>query len=498
MRVFKPPYTKGGKRRTSPTYHIEFLDHRRTRHRLILFRDKISSERFADKLENLVGTVANNERPKGDLARWVERLRPDIRAKLAEWGILDEQASSLSKPLTDHADDYRAALIAKGRTDEYADLRRSRLVKLFDGCDYRQWSEIKIGAVEQWLADERNAGRMKEQTSNHYVTMLRGFCAWMVAGGRAGSSLADGLASLTVTDAEPFGVFTVAQVQTLLDYCTAATDVWGVNQRRPRPANAAHEPERFLTGPQRALVYRVACETALRANVIRTLTVAQVRLERDRTGQVVGGGVRTSVGQQKNRRAHDVPLRRDLAAMLAEQIAGKTGAVQVFDLPTHTAEMLRHDMLGAGLPLIDEDELPLRFHSFRPTCATWLGEAGLESKDIAAITGHQSRAMVDHYTHATRKTARRAIESLPAFRATGTTAENGCAMVAQGGAEDGGDRRPMSRSRYEERGTGPPAAVGLGSDNRRQLRTCSRCPQDGGARAPGRGPPGRPSRRSHV
>ncbi len=80
----------------------------------------------------------------------------------------------------------------------------------------------------------------------------------MVAGGRAGSSSADGLEALTVTDEKPFGVFTVAQVQTLLDYCTTAADVWGVNQRRPRPANAANEPERVLTGATRGLVYYFA------------------------------------------------------------------------------------------------------------------------------------------------------------------------------------------------------------------------------------------------
>ena len=84
---------------------------------------------------------------------------------------------------------------------------------------------------------------------------------------------------------------------------------------------------------------------------------------------MIAGTVRTSVGQQKNRRAHDVPLRRDLAAMLAEQIVGKPPAVRVFDFPRVPADMLRYDMLGAGIPLIDEDELPLRFHSFRATCA---------------------------------------------------------------------------------------------------------------------------------
>ncbi len=40
----------------------------------------------------------------------------------------------------------------------------------------------------------------------------------------------------------------------------------------------------------------------------------------------------------------------------------------------------------------------------RVTCATLLGEAALNALEISSVTGHQSRAMVDHYTHATEQT----------------------------------------------------------------------------------------------
>ncbi len=85
----------------------------------------------------------------------------------------------------------------------------------------------------------------------------------------------------------------------------------------------------------------------------------------------------------------------------------------LFDLPLYAAEMLRRDLDNAGLPVIDDDGLPLKFHSFRATCATWLGEAGLSATDIAAVTGHQTRSMVDHYTHATKRAGRRASRACP-------------------------------------------------------------------------------------
>ena len=41
------------------------------------------------------------------------------------------------------------------------------------------------------------------------------------------------------------------------------------------------------------------------------------------------------------------------------------------------------------------------------------GQAGLNSTQIASVTGHLTRSMVDHYTHATLRTARDAVARLP-------------------------------------------------------------------------------------
>ena len=232
----------------------------------------------------------------------------------------------------------------------------------------------------------------------------------MVKDGRAVATPLSSLDKVTVSDEEKFGVFTVDEVQRLLAYCELAQDVWGVNQREPGRA----KPLRFLTGPQRGLVYRFAVETALRLKVIRTIQVGQIRLDRDKNGEITGGTVRTTVGQQKTRKAHDVPLRQPLAASLAQHLVGKESRERAFPaLGMYAAKMLTTDLSNAWLPLVDADELPLKFHSFRPTCATWLGEAGLDSVGITAVTGHLTRAMVDHYTHTTRRLGREAVEHLP-------------------------------------------------------------------------------------
>ncbi len=482
-RIFKPTYTKNGTPRTSRTWHVEFTDHHGTRRRLVASTDKGASRRYAERLEALVSVRFRGDAPDPDLSRWLEDLDDDTRAKLASWGLLDARAALLSTPLVvrdedgrvvgGHLADYHEALIAKGATEEHADLRRARVLAILDGCGFVSWRDIDTAAVEKWLSDERRAGRLKARTSNHYVTAIRGFGAWMVRGGRVSSSPLASLSGVTVDDEKPAGVLTVDQVSKLLAYCQQATDRWGFLQRNPpapRTGDARERPsrlQRFLDGPQRGLVYRFAVETALREGAIRSLRMEQIRFTRDEKGRVTGGTVRTTVGQQKNRKGHDVPLRRAFAVELAEALSGKAAAVRPFaDLTENAAAMLRHDLFNAGLALVDEDGLPIRFHSFRATCATWLGDAGLDSKHIAAVTGHLTRAMVDHYNHATRSAGRRAIEKLPdlpALRATGT---EGCAKVAPNDSATDRDRQRVSASRYNERGWGARVAERAGLENR--------------------------------
>ena len=87
----------------------------------------------------------------------------------------------------------------------------------------------------------------------------------------AGGSPIESLTGLENVYRTRFGAFTVVQVQTLLRYCATATDEWCPNQRHPRQGNSPNRSTKAVTGPQRALLYQFACETALRANVIRSV-----------------------------------------------------------------------------------------------------------------------------------------------------------------------------------------------------------------------------------
>lgn len=63
--------------------------------------------------------------------------------------------------------------------------------------------------------------------------------------------------------------------------------------------------------------------------------------------------------------------------------------------------------------------LGLTFHGLRHTAATMLADAGCDTRDIMAITGHKTEAMAQRYTrHADqRRRATLAIAKLEAFTA---------------------------------------------------------------------------------
>ncbi len=218
---------------------------------------------------------------------------------------------------------------------------------------------------------------------------------------------------------------TQGQVRQLLAYCLTATDVWGLKEKWPvQPTGKKGARRRnlkgALDGPARALLYQFACETALRAGSMRSLRVEQVTISRNEHGTVMGGTVRTTSGQQKNKVAHEVPIRAPLAALMAEQIAGKAPKARALAVPNNPAAMLREDLFRAGLPMIDEAGLPLKFHSFRVSAATWVGDATGSDKSVQALTGHLTRSTAAHYNRTSKATQREAVESLPQLRETGT------------------------------------------------------------------------------
>src|SRR5262249_26275750 len=104
------------------------------------------------------------------------------------------------------------------------------------------------------------------------------------------------------------------------------------------------EPERFgMSGQDRALLYRLAVETGLRAGELRSLTRASFNFDSNPPTVTV------LAGYSKRRREDTLPLRPDVAACINHRFGNRSPAATVFKMPNayDVIDMLRADLASA-------------------------------------------------------------------------------------------------------------------------------------------------------
>lgn len=157
----------------------------------------------------------------------------------------------------------------------------------------------------------------------------------------------------------------------------------------------------------RALLYRFAAQSGLRANEIRCLTVASF----DFNNKLVILAEKYT----KNRKEATLPLRSDTATMLKELFANKLPQTPAFKLPSqwNMAKMIRIDLANAGVE-IDPERGQVCFHSLRHSFGTMLAASGVHPKTAQTLMRHSDiNLTMSRYTHTLRSQEATAIESLP-------------------------------------------------------------------------------------
>ena len=170
-------------------------------------------------------------------------------------------------------------------------------------------------------------------------------------------------------------------------------------------------PERFgMTGPERSVLYQIAISTGLRANEIRSLTSVDFDL-----ADLDNATVSVRAAYAKNRREDTLPLRRDLAELLRDFIAGtmKMPSKRLFDLPKRTGELIKADLQEAGVPYEDDAGQIVDFHALRHTFITRLVRSGVSPAVVKRLARHSTITLtIDCYTHAHISDERAAINQL--------------------------------------------------------------------------------------
>lgn len=393
MRVFRVSYRdKNGKTKKVSKWWIELRDHLQTVRRFPAFRDKAQSELLGRQIERLVNYKVAGEQPDPKLSRWLEQISDKLRDRFVKIGLIDATKAAAGKLLTDHIEDFKQSLLVRGSGLNHAQQAERKIRRIIEGCKFQTWTDISASKVERFLASLREKEHgINSITSNCYLQAMKQFCRWMIQDRRASESPIEYLRGLgTQTDRRhDRRALEIDEIRRLLETTRAA-------------------PKRFgLIGYERFVLYRIAIETGLRRNELKSLTVSSFDLK--------NCTVTVKAVDAKNRRESTLPIRKDTAAMLRDFLAGKMPNVKAFNKITrHTSEMFRADLADAGIPYVDDAGRYCDFHSLRHTTGSLLAASGVHPKVAQSIMRHSDiNLTMSRYTHIFKGQESEAVAGLP-------------------------------------------------------------------------------------
>jgi len=418
----------------TPKWYAVFQDFDGKLRRLPLFEDRGASKTLAENIDRLNSLRAANENTlPSELAEAVEVMPAGILAKLAEWNIVRPEKAASTKPLTTHVDDWKAALLAKGNTPQYAELSASRVLRIVTGLGLATVGDVSASRVQTFLAGLRQDRKDDKGETHHgigaasfnyYLRDARGFFRWMVRDGRAFANPLEHLQGVNArTDKRhERRALSVDELHRLLDTTTAGPDRYG------------------MSGADRAMLYRLAVETGLRSAELRSLTRGSFNLAGD------APTVEIAAAYAKNRRQDTLPLKPDTAAMLARHFAGKMPTAPAFNMPRRDTiiDMMQADLAAARdkwiadagtqqereerkgstfLAYRDDARRCADFHALRHTFISNLAAGGVHPKTAQRLARHSTITLtMDRYTHLRREDLAGALDTLPDLSSTPQTA----------------------------------------------------------------------------
>jgi len=330
-----------------------------------------------------------------DTVAMMERLEHET--KLIQEGYIDAQdvkaANSKHTLLAEYAKQYEKWLTGKGRTANHAKRTRGYIETVCDEAEWETLPDIDAMNLGELKATWRKA-KMGARAINARLVAVKAFTRWLWRHDRVKT---DPLATVERlgTDKDPRHprrAMTEEEVRGLLSATHNARKRYG------------------MTGPVRAMLYRLAVETGARANELRTLTRGMVDLEH-RTMTVLAA-------YAKNGKEAALPLRRGTTEALALILKGLKVTDRVFDMPIPSlvSKMLRADLKAAGITYRDDLGRVVDFHALRHTCGSMLAAKGVHPRTVQTLMRHSDiNVTMKYYTHTYRDQETEAVEALPDF-----------------------------------------------------------------------------------
>ena len=323
---------------------------------------------------------------------------------------LDDRSKRRTEPLKEHITSFREHLKSKGGTPEHIRLTISRIERVSNCLKANRISDLTSSKIQNLLASwratgvpETRPGRKQTplgiQSSNHYVRSLRAFSRFLW---HAEITDTDVLRGLKILNAR-------------------------VDRRHVRRALSADELDRLikateargetikgkgwsLSGPDRAMLYRVAVYSGLRASELRSLTPESIDLDLC--------VIRLAASSAKNRTDAVLPLHQALVEALKPWIADRPKGQPLWGGRWNqmAASLIRRDLRLCGGSYRDEDGKVFDFHSLRSQFITGLARAGVHPAQARRLARHSSITLtMNHYTHVAVEELRDSLASVPAL-----------------------------------------------------------------------------------
>jgi integrase len=367
-----------------------------------------------------------DKRATEEMARAAESEAARVRA-----GLIDPKALAYrdhgGRPLSEHVAAWRDALLNEGSTPKHADQtadRVRRLVAVMFGArpgdvdgktmsrarqkqaretilrllNQARLSDLATERVQAAMARFRDSGR-SAQTCNHYRAGIRAFARWAKRTGRLREYPLEGLTGFNANEDRRHDRRTLS-----LDELT-------------RLIAAAERGSDFqaMSGPTRALCYRLAVATGLRFSEIKNIRPASFDWQ--------APSVTVAAAYTKNGEEATLPLTGDLADDLAALVAPLPANSPVFSLPEKGVAMLRFDLDAADIPYRDAADLVFDFHSLRCQTATLADAAGVTPRVVQRMMRHSTLELTGRYTKPRAVDIEAAASMLPSLKPVGDRPE---------------------------------------------------------------------------
>jgi len=419
-------------------------------------------------------------------------------ARLRREGLVDPKADGYKAAdavsIAEHIDAYENDLRARGRTSNHAGLTAGRVRLLAMAAKVERIADIRPAGINAALRDLKESRGLSEASASHYLRAMKLFTRWLL---REGRTRDDALAGVSVKTAiakserkHQRRALSHDELAALLEYIPAALTRWG------------------MTGADRAMLYRVAAGTGLRASELASLTPESFDLISAEPSATVAAAY--SKRGKRNGRDDNQPMALELAQALAAWMTGRAKGKPVFNMPAvqHTAQMFRDDLQTARdglagwmrqaptpaerrkrrkprdfLAYRDASGRVIDFHALRHTYISWIVAGGAPVSVCQTLARHSTPVLtIGVYSHPTLADHRKALEGMPtmttptvkperqALKATGT--DDAQALPdAVGSAENALKTDGVFALRLASNGTSKSDATGGGEIAKTPMKT---------------------------